>query len=272
MPLPLPTLLQALRSDLDAIAGEVVEHDDVGACLNGLVGLGFTLHLDLDLHAEAGDRLGSLDGVGDATPAPDVVVLEHDHGAEVHAMRIGASNQHSVFLDEAEPGSRLSRTCDDTLVSGLAGDRHQPLTPRSDTGASRKCVQSNALAEENTADGSLDSGDTMLTGAQVDGRGLVGMPLDGAAALGKDLVEEGPAGNDASRFTPECRNAGLVPDNEAGIVERGGILGEPGSDGSLPRGREEVCEVSLRLGHFRRGQLDLVGGGWRKEERLAMGG
>lgn len=271
MSLPLPTLLQALRSNLDAIAGKVVEHDDVGACLNGLVGLGLTLHLNLDLHAEACDRLGGLDGVGDAAPAPDVVVLEHDHGAEVHAMRIGASNQHAIFLNEAEPGSCLSRACDDTLVSGVAGDRHQPLTPRSDTGASRKCVQSNALAEENAADGPLDSGDTMLAVAQVDRCGLVGVPLDGAAALSKDLVEEGTAGNDAGGFTPEGRDAGLVSDNEAGIVERGGILGEPGSDGSLPRGRKEVCEVSLRLGHFRRGNWV----GRRKmeeEERLAMGG
>lgn len=271
MPLPLPTLLQTLRSNLDAIAGKVVKHNDVGACLNSLVGLGLALHLNLDLHAETCDRLGSLDGIGDAAPAPDVVVLEHYHGAEVHAMRISTSNQHAVFLNETEPGGCLSRACDNTLVSGLAGDRHQPLTLRSDTGASRKCVQSNALAEEDTADGSLYSGDTMLAVAQVDGRGLVGMPLDGAAALSKDLVEEGSAGNDTSRFTPEGRDAGLVSDNEAGIVERGGILGEPGSDGSLPRGREEICEVSLRLGHFR-------GGNWgdgrkmEEEERLAMGG
>lgn len=268
MSLPLPALLEAPRSNPDAVAGEVVEHDDVGARLDGLVGLGLALHLDLDLHAEARDGLGGLDGVGDAAPAPDVVVLEHDHGAEVHAVRVGASDQHSVLLNQAEPGRRLSRAGDDTPVSGFAGNRHQPLAPRSDAGAPRKRVQGNALAEEDAADGAPDGGDAVLAaGAQVDGGGLVGVPLDGAAALGKDLVEEGPAGDDAGGLPPEGRDAGLVADDEAGVVERGGVLGEPRGDGGLPRGGEEVCEVSLRLGHFRVGsQLGWWGKGKRERK------
>ena len=36
------------------------------------------------------------------TSAPDVVVLEHDHRAEVVAVRVDAADQHAVLLDEAE--------------------------------------------------------------------------------------------------------------------------------------------------------------------------
>jgi hypothetical protein len=64
----------------------------------------------------------------------------------------------------------------------------------------------------------------MLAIAQVNSCSLFSMPLDGAAALRKDLVEEGSAGDDAAGFTPEGSDTGTVTDNEAGVIERRRIL------------------------------------------------
>ena len=70
------------------------------------------------------------------------------------------------------------------------------------------------------------------------------VPLDGAAALGKDLVEEGSAGDDARRLAPERGHAIPLADDEPGVVHRRGVFGEPASDGRLPRGGEEVGEAA----------------------------
>lgn len=37
-----------------------------------------------------------------STWAPDVVVLEHDHGGEIHAVSIQTTNKNTVFLDQSK--------------------------------------------------------------------------------------------------------------------------------------------------------------------------
>lgn len=36
------------------------------------------------------------------TCTPDVVVLEHDHAAQVVAVHVNAANEHSILFDDAE--------------------------------------------------------------------------------------------------------------------------------------------------------------------------
>lgn len=92
-----------------------------------------------------------------------------------------------------------------------------------------------------------------------------------AAELGKDLVDEGHAGQDtlgpqetASAFerlgpcqSSEKTDLGLAPqgrfllslsDDETAIVERGRVFVEPVGDDSLPRRRQQVRIVAERSG------------------------
>lgn len=73
-------------------------------------------------------------------------------------------------------------------------------------------------------------------------RALFSVPLNGAAALVKDLVEKGPSGDDAGGLAPEGGGAGVFADDEASVVERGRVFGEPGGDLGLPAWGEEVGE------------------------------
>lgn len=247
MSLALPSLLQTPCRNLDAVASEVVQHDNISTRLDGLVGLGLALYLDLDLNTEAADRLGGLDGVGDAAAAPYMVVLEHDHRAQIHAVGVGAAYQHAVFLDEAEPGRGLARAGENSRVSRSADAPDEVAAGAGDTGTAGERVEGDALAEEDAADRSADRGNAHLAAVcgQVELGALLGVPLDGAAALREDLVEEGSAGDDACGFAPERSDAGALADDKAGVVHGGRVFCEPGGDGGLPRGREEVGQKAL---------------------------
>jgi hypothetical protein len=50
-----------------------------------------------------------------------VVVFQHDHTAQVVAVRVNATNEHAVLLDKAETGSRLASAGDDALPAVRAG-------------------------------------------------------------------------------------------------------------------------------------------------------
>lgn len=253
MPLTGPALLQVLGGDLDALAGEVIEHDDVCARLDGLVGLGLTLDLDLDLEREAAGALCGGDGVLDAAPAPDVVVLEHDHGAQVHAVAVCAADQHAVLLDQAEPGRGLARAGQGAAVSGRPQVDDEATGLAGDAAAAREDVEGDALAEQDAPGGTRDGGDLHLDAAAVlvalNVLALAGVPLDGAACLGKDLVEEGHAGQDAAGLAPEGGGAGRIADDEAAVVEGGRVLGQPGGDLGLPVRRQEVLERAVVQRH-----------------------
>lgn len=249
MPLALPPLLQALCRDLDALAREVVQHDDVGASLDGLVGLLLALHLDLDLEREAAHALGGGHGVPDAPPAPDVVVLEHDHGAQVHAVAVGAADEHAVLLDQPEAGRRLPGAGEVAAEAGAPQVDQEAAAHARDAAAPREDVERHALAQQDAAGRARDGGDGHLDAARVlvplDVAALPGVPLDGAAALGKDLVEEGHARQDARGLAPEGGGARGVADHEAAVVERGRVLGQPAGDLGLPGRREEVLQGAV---------------------------
>lgn len=167
-------------------------------------------------------------------------------------MRVGAADEHAVLFDEAEPGGRLARAGEDARVARVADQRDELAAARGDAGAPREGVERHALAQQDAPHGALDGRDLHLaavTAGGVDLGALVGVPLDGAAALDKDLVEEGAAGDDAGGFAPEGGGAVALADDEAGVVEGGCVLGEPGGDDGLPRGGEEVGEGAWRSGH-----------------------
>lgn len=253
MPLAGPALLEAPGGDLDALAGEVVEHNDVSSGIDGLVGLCLTLDLDLDFERKPPRALGGGNGVPDAAAAPDVVILEHDHGAEVHPMAVCAADQHAVLLDEAEAGRGLARAGELATVAGGPQVDEEPPRHAGDAAAAGEDVEGDTLAQQDAPRGAGDGGDLHLDAAAVlvalDVAALAGVPLDGAAGLGKDLVEEGHAGQDSARLAPEGGGAGRVADDEAAVVERGRVLGQPGGDLRLPGRRQEVLQRAVVQRH-----------------------
>ncbi|KAG8405858.1 hypothetical protein J3459_020909 [Metarhizium acridum] len=69
------------------------------------------------------------------------------------------------------------------------------------------------------------------------------VPLDAAARLGEYLGEEGDAGEDAGRLGEERCAPGRLSDDEARVVEGGGVFGQPGGYLGFIGRREKVCFV-----------------------------
>ena len=64
------------------------------------IGKGRALHLDLE--GEPTHTLCRLYGARDASMGPYVVVLEHDHGGQVHAVGVDAGHEARILFHETE--------------------------------------------------------------------------------------------------------------------------------------------------------------------------
>ena len=144
---PPPLLLELSSSHLDTIRREVIQHDDIRASSNRLIGLVEALTLDLDLNGKAARRLGRAHSIGDAPRSNDVVVLEHRHSGEVNTVCVDAADEHAVLFDEAEPGRRLAGAGQDVGVAGFAQERQQVVRLCRDARAPGQRVEGYALAE-----------------------------------------------------------------------------------------------------------------------------
>lgn len=173
-----PLQLELAGGVADALGCEVVEHDDIRAGANSRVRLLETADFDLDFCREAACRLGCVHGAGDSrrdgldvgrggTPVrggavvgagPDVVILEHGHGAQVVAVGVGAADEEAVFLDDAEAGGCLAGAGECALPAVGAQGGHERGALGCDAGAAGEDVEGDALAEEDLADGAADGG------------------------------------------------------------------------------------------------------------------
>lgn len=117
-----PTVLILDRScRLPQVLGrKVVEHDDVCAGLNGLYRLCFVQALDLDFDCESTGRLCGSNSSFDGAVCPDVVVLQHCHGRKILAMWIATTDDHAVFLDNAEARRGLASAGQCALPAGIS--------------------------------------------------------------------------------------------------------------------------------------------------------
>lgn len=73
------------------------------------------------------------------TVRPDVVVFEHDHARQVVSMCIDPTDEHAVFLDEAEARCRLARARDDAPVPARSRKVAHTLRPAPPSAVARKC-------------------------------------------------------------------------------------------------------------------------------------
>lgn len=172
-------------------------------------------------------------------------------------MSVRPANKQAVLLHQPEPGRGLPG------AGQLAPEPRAPQVEQEapahagDAAAAGEDVEGDALAEQDAAGGAGDGGhghlDAAGVAAALDVAALPGVPLDGAAALGKDLVEEGHARQDPRGLAPEGGGARGVADHEAAVVEGGRVLGQPAGDLGLPGGREEVLQGAVVEGlvpHF----------------------
>ena len=90
-PLP-PPLLQPLRRNPQPPWGKIIQHNHIRARLNRLIRLLLGPALYLDFDRKPADGVSRLDGVGDRSRAPDMVVFEHDHGGEIVSMGVDAAD------------------------------------------------------------------------------------------------------------------------------------------------------------------------------------
>ena len=75
----LPFGPQANGNSLKFLTLEVVKHNDVGASLNGFVGLLSRADLNLNLGRKSSNRASSLNSSGNRSRRPDMVILKHYH-------------------------------------------------------------------------------------------------------------------------------------------------------------------------------------------------
>lgn len=193
-----PLALDGKRGGLQLGALKVVEHDDVCAGRNGLVGLLLGADLDLNLCGKAGDSARGLDGVSDGSRRPHVVVLEHDHGGEVVSVGIRAADNHGVLFDGTQARGGLAGAGNDACVAALRGQRHNLARLGGDATGARQQVECGALRQQDPADGTRDDGDRDLVGSvSLDVLALLDLPLGGDTSLVKDLLRKGNTGKNA---------------------------------------------------------------------------
>jgi len=104
-----------------------------------------------------------------------MVILEHDHGREIHAMGISASDQHAVLFDQTESGSGLAGTCNHTLEAILLLHETKTVSLRGNATAASHHVERSPLSDQDLTDGSVHMG-TGLDGLQ--DLAFLDMPFD----------------------------------------------------------------------------------------------
>lgn len=152
-PLRSVTLFEGFCRDLDAFWRElrtpcfsivtlggsnsthVVQHHNVRSRFYRFLRLLLVSHFHIDPDGEPTHRLGRLDRLGDASFAPDMIVLEHHHRRQVVPVRVDPADEHAILFDEAEPGRGFPGTSNQTGVASIA--RKSEQTARSASNAVR---------------------------------------------------------------------------------------------------------------------------------------
>lgn len=63
------------------------------------------------------------------TLGPNVVIFEHNHTRQIHAVSVDAANQHGVLFDHTESRSSFARTGNETFESVADLNLIQSVSP-----------------------------------------------------------------------------------------------------------------------------------------------
>ena len=165
-------------------------------------------------------------------------------------MRISATNQHPILLNQPKPRRCLPRARQHPLPPGTPQIDQQPPAHRRDARAARKNVQRDPFTLQQAPGGPANGCERSLAAVRFNVRPFARVPLDSATALAKDLIEKGHAGQDAGRLAPEGSRARGVADDKAADVKGRRVLGQPGRDLGLPGDRKEVLQRAVLKGQI----------------------
>ena len=118
-PLATPHILQIFSSESDVLACEIVKHDYIRPCFDSLHSFELALALHFNLHGESSGGLCSSDRPPDATGSGNVIVFQHGHRAQIHAVGIASPNKHPILLNQPEAWGGLPCPAEDVLVASF---------------------------------------------------------------------------------------------------------------------------------------------------------
>ncbi|CAN7945285.1 unnamed protein product, partial [Ixodes hexagonus] len=209
---------------------EVVEHDNIAAGAGSQLRFLHAPAFDLDLPGEASHLPSDLDGLQERTermPRADrreVVVLEHDHGGRVVAVRVGAAHEQRVLLDQAKARRRLAGAGQDAVpVDAVQQLAHAPRRGGHAAGP-RQAVEDHALGQEHAPRLALS---LPHLGDRAEPLALIAQPLDVAVELRQDGVGERHPGQDAGALAPQVGGAVRLAYDQEAHVQTGLVLAQP---------------------------------------------
>ncbi|CAN8015011.1 unnamed protein product, partial [Ixodes persulcatus] len=185
----------------------------------------------------------------DGADRGQVVVLEHDHGGGVVAVRVGASHHERVLLDQAEARRRLAAAGQDTVPVHAVQHLAHPPGRRRHSAGTRKAVEQHALSQQHApglaAHLQRPAHHVILgrraylghLGDRVQPLALVAQPLDVAVEPGEDGVGKGHPGQHAGALAPQVGQAVRLAHHQQAHVQAGLVLGQPGEGQTLQHRR-----------------------------------
>mmetsp|Transcript_40952 Transcript_40952/g.103166 ORF Transcript_40952/g.103166 Transcript_40952/m.103166 type:complete len:206 (-) Transcript_40952:310-927(-) len=129
---------------------KVVQHHYAGTGVHRLHGIIIVATLHLDLHREATHLLGRFHCAANRSGRSNVVVLDHHHAAEIHAMGIHAANHHGILLHQAEEWCGFARSGYHALELVLLTALAEGTTARGDTTGTGQHIECHPLCLEKT--------------------------------------------------------------------------------------------------------------------------
>eukprot|EP00962_Isochrysis_galbana_P011447 scaffold3207_cov112-Isochrysis_galbana.AAC.5 len=178
-----------------------------------------------------------------------MIVLEHHHVREVHAVRVGPAHEQRVLLDEAEARGGLTGAGHLAMPLVLSRHRHRRVRGRRHARRARQDVECRPLGDEDAAGGPRHARDWLL------GLGLLRgdvvplglQPLDLAARLVEHMRRKRHTRQHALRLAQQHRVVLQLAHHKAANVPLGHVLSEPAGDLLLPGRRQDRRKRGARL-------------------------
>mmetsp|Transcript_20485 Transcript_20485/g.72437 ORF Transcript_20485/g.72437 Transcript_20485/m.72437 type:complete len:202 (-) Transcript_20485:65-670(-) len=171
-----------------------------------------------------------------------MVVLEHRHGRQVHAVRRSAAHQQRILLHLPESRRRLARARHAAMPACRPRDVDGASRLRRNAAGAGQDVQRCPLRQQDAASRARDHGSDQRRSrcsCRAQQLALAHAPLDVEAELAEDGVGEGHAREHRLRLHQQVCTAMDVPYDKAACVERGRVILKPAAHQALQRQRRQ---------------------------------
>jgi hypothetical protein len=218
----------------------------------GLDGFFQRLAFYFNLLGKPSSRFGLDYCLGNTSCGPNMIVLEHDHLAEIQSVSGSSSHQEAIFFHHTKARCRFARPCHVSLPSQGPGASDCDVRERRDAAAPTESIQGRAFALQESVDRTRNDSETNGVVArrvlQVIALLVVVAPPDGASQFIKDGLAEGLARENAGALEKQFGFLDGIANDQAANVETGHVVVEPGADRGLDlRLGQEVMKVGAAV-------------------------